>query len=254
MARQSVYELVFRHTTRIERLLAERGGEGTGLMGKAERVRYRLSGSVWRDLEWISAERNRVAHQENPYLEDRHEFERCAKRVIYAIEAIPLDHDRNVMGFLRRAFSNSGRRRRSRPPASLQIVGVVIVGIVMLTMMSHHRDAREKVEVEIERRRREFDRGFSERTSVRSYVPGLGTASTTASSAQRRSIAKQTTKSSRPKSQAANASPSGAANTRASLELPDEDSNPSGEVAEVDAGAASPAGTIKMTVEELDSF
>jgi hypothetical protein len=253
MARQSVYELVFRRTTRIERLLTERGGEGAGLMGKAERIRYRLPGYLWRDLEWISAERNRVAHQEHAYLADRDEFERCAKRVIAAIEAIPLNHDRNFMGFVRRSFSNSRRRRRAQPRAKVQVVFAVIIGIVALTIISNHRETRRKFDEEFEERRRAFDERFNGRAATASLGGTSSAGPPALVPSQKAAIKKRKATTSQPKKQLAASIPTGDP-TGTETEGAPKEPVPSDDRAEVDAGTPNPAGTIKMTSQGLDSF
>lgn len=98
------------------------------MIGKAERIRYALPTYVYNQLLWISEQRNRVAHQENAYLEDVEEFEASAKLVIETIERIPINHDRNLIGWLRRAFRQGGRRRRRKQtsPAAVLVVFAVL--------------------------------------------------------------------------------------------------------------------------------
>lgn len=253
-----MYEVVFRRTTRIERLLTERGGEGSGLMSKAERIRYALPSHIWMELEWISQERNRVAHQENATLDDPEEFERSARKVIQAIERIPVDHDQNLIGWLRRAFSDGRRRPRSRAPLGLQVIAFVVVAGIVLYMMSEHREKSRQFEEQFNERRRQFEeqfnnheRQFGARFGSDGEQPSVVHGSVTSIPKPR----PKRTKASAPKRVADE--PARADDTTEPANLND-DANAVGANEANDAGSneakAKADGGIKMTPQELDAF
>jgi hypothetical protein len=103
--RISAHEVVSRYTSRIEALFAERGGDGAGLMQKAERFHYALSERDWDDLCWLNSEGRGVAEH------DLERFSLVAERVLAAVEGAP-----RLNGHASSRAPNPSSARRAAPP------------------------------------------------------------------------------------------------------------------------------------------
>ena len=115
-------DFVLKRTARIERMLKQRGCEGTGLRAMAKSLKHYFSYDDWEELWWLGIQRNNFAHEEEPRLADRARFERACEIVTNAINQIPTYPEHRFEGrslFSEPAPRNYGYRPRQRSANSL---------------------------------------------------------------------------------------------------------------------------------------